>query len=103
MTKRTNHYATSDEKFVKTTILYMGPSGDSPEPWLYYDKDFKDPVYVDELEDLYLDGVEVYTITQMDSSQKAYLKPLICVVDLGKIGVMGDAQILMVNAFNRTA
>lgn len=104
MIKRHNHYAKADEKFIKTTILYVGPSGDSPEPWLYYDKDFKDPVYVDELEDLYLDGVEVYVISQMDSSQTAYIKPLMCVVDLGKIGVMDPSGVMfMLNAFNRTA
>ena len=59
MSKRDNHYATADEKFVKRVILYgkvEDPDDDQTANALYYDKNFENPVYNDEVEDLFLDG-----------------------------------------------
>lgn len=52
MSKRTNHYATADTKYVKTTILYGDDNARA-----FYDEECTEPVYSDEAVDLFLDGV----------------------------------------------
>lgn len=63
---RENHYATSEEKFVHTTFLYGkiksgGFGSDTAIHAAYYDKNFENPVYKDEMKELFLDGA-VYTV-----------------------------------------
>lgn len=65
---RENHYATSEEKFVHTTILYgklksggFDNDNDTAIHAVYYDKNFENPVYKDEMKELFLDGV-IYTV-----------------------------------------
>lgn len=92
MGKRTNHYAKEDEKFVKTTIVYIEINPDGNTGTLYYDKDLKNPVYKDELEDLYLDGIEPFILDAMRG--RTYLKPLFCTVDgISVINVSGPCMV----------
>lgn len=56
MAKRHNHYAKADEKYVKRTIIFS--NGDDNHA--FYDKECTEPVYNDEVVDLFLDGVVFY-------------------------------------------
>lgn len=54
--KKKNIYATADEKFVKTTVVYANAS-----KALYYDKEAKtDKVMKADLEELFLNGMAVF-------------------------------------------
>lgn len=103
MSKGTKHYAKAHEKFVKSTILYMSQDRNSGKAYLYYDKDYNAPVYKDELEDLFLDGVVIRANKIGTPEQYAYLKPTKYTVGEGTLNVSGgdSIDVYTISAFDR--